>query len=232
MADPAIPTLPFLIAKTTNMNRYRFLDLPVELRNIIYSYSIQWPNFSEIFNEFSKWKSYKARCDEEKRTPLSARPSFEEMRTPTILLLNRKITAEALVVLYGRPFVLTSPSPHPIPFSNPVYITEFISEATLRNVRTVALNINLNYTRTNSFGDANGWTRTVTTLFEVWKEKNSLIKVEVHAQYVEPSRALGWTFAEVAHHRSVVELMSQLREFGRNVPVTIEGNFPTPEVKV
>jgi hypothetical protein len=116
--DPAIPT-----TKST----CRFLELPLELRNAIYSYWIQWPNLSETFRSFANWRSYKARCAEEKRTTLSARPDFEEMTTPKVLLLSRKITAEALAILYQQPLILTLPSPHPMPFPNLVYITEFIS---------------------------------------------------------------------------------------------------------
>lgn len=199
--DPAIPT-----AGST----CHFLELPLELRNPIYSYSIQWPDVSKTFEHFANWRSYKARCKEEKCTTLSAKPDFEEMRTPTILLLNRKTTAEALEILYQQPLMLTLPSPHPMPFPNPVYITEFISEPTLQNVKTVTLDMNLNFNRLNCYGDANGWTRTVKALLEIWRKKNNLRWVEVRGQYIELSKALGWTFAEAAHHKNVVELMSQV----------------------
>lgn len=190
-------------------NTCRLLSLPLEIRNYVYGYALGWPDLSRTFANFTQWKSYDARCDEEKR-PHLAIPGVDEMWTPTVLLLNRQITAEALAELYRQALVLTSPFPHSMVFPSPTSITEFISEASLQQVRMIELDMDLNYDSLHRNEDANEWSLTVASLLDIWYKNNHLEKVEVRRHYVEGSKALGWTFSEAAHHRSVIGLMAEV----------------------
>ena len=110
---------------------FNFLSLPAELRNEIYSYAMDWSDASKLQEEASL----------EKRTveALEASTGFASKKsTPTGLLINRQIYAEAIVVLH-RKFLVLKASPLKI------NITNFITEATLRTVRNLEILIDETY---------------------------------------------------------------------------------------
>jgi hypothetical protein len=179
------------------------LALPPELREEIYKYSIKWPNLSQSFNDLQRGFLERERCEGGKRTLLST--SHLKMETPAMLLVNRQITAEGLVFLRKQPFLLTSPC------SNGYHISDFLSRSTLQSLRVVSLTMDLEFCKSDAPRDANGWLTTIETLIDIWRERNSLEKLEVRSKYHEPSRALGWTFLQAGHHQAVVLLLSKVR---------------------
>lgn len=106
--------------------------------------------------------------------------------TPTVLLLNRQITAEALPVLRAKTLVLDTPPPCTPSLARPMDITEFIGETTLQHVRRVLLRMDLTM-------EAHWWAKTVETLLDVWCVKNSLVQVTVDITnaYEEDRNAIG-----------------------------------------
>ena len=154
------------------------LTLPLEIRNVIYSYAISWPDLSTIFqktqvdylNAFEAFTITKApKCT-------IGRDRSTKLVTPTILLLNRQITSEALVVLQKKILTIPSPPPSPIQLAKPTDITEFIGEAVLQNVRLVTLRLN--------FKDhaPRDWMKTVENLLDVWCQGNNLQSLHIRVE--------------------------------------------------
>jgi len=101
---------------------FPFLSLPAELRNAVYEYAADYndiiPAFNRLLAKFipnvasppgfigphkSIVRDELARFQHElsRREPLRS--------TPTIFLLNRQITAEAIYAIYRRPLIINSP---------------------------------------------------------------------------------------------------------------------------
>ena len=113
---------------------FSFLSLPAELRNEIYSYAVDWSDASKLQEK----ESLEKRTAEE-WAALEASTNFASRRsTPTSLLINRQIYAEAIVMLH-RKFLVLKASPLKI------NITNFITEATLRTVRNLEILIDETY---------------------------------------------------------------------------------------
>ncbi len=189
------------------------LDLPAEIRNEIYDYAIDWPDFEAVFERIQLENGAALVGLPRKDFPLCtmAVPEFTSMRTPGLLLVNRKITSEVLPVLYGKPWVLSSPPPYIPQLAKPMEITEFISEVVLQKIRLVTLQVDgLSDRPTMMSGRARCWMKTIELLQDIWSVKQCLEKVDVSIEYVEPDRGRGWTFNDDWHHRNVVRLLSRV----------------------
>lgn len=109
-----------------------FFSLSRELRNVIYDHAADW---SEVSTAISKslihW------------TPKSPSPaSNPTTSTPTILLLNRQITAEACKILYKKPLNLFLPVNQNITVDHLApNLLQFIRGATLKKVQHLSLRI-------------------------------------------------------------------------------------------
>ncbi|CZR63508.1 uncharacterized protein PAC_13405 [Phialocephala subalpina] len=195
------------------------LSLPPEIRNEIYEYTIDWPNFTDLFSRIHEYQKFLQGQESSEWAPLCriARPHVASLTTPSILLLNAQISSETLNNLYRKPLILDSPPPHVPQLTKRMDITQFVSKATLQHLRFVSLKMDLSYKRNLMSGAA--WLRTVEMLLEVWCEQSSLEWVEVQADYSPPPKSLGWSFGEVAHHRNVLMMLSMLKDFGKLVPV-------------
>ncbi|KAJ5973672.1 hypothetical protein N7481_010882 [Penicillium waksmanii] len=109
-----------------------FLDLPPEIRLIIYTYSL---NPNEYVCGYRQIELLAAAEMDRARGPVCAYPRpYIERHTPTILLINRQITAEALEVLYKIPLNLYETPPTYFVMRN-MDITEFISEHLLQKIQ-------------------------------------------------------------------------------------------------
>lgn len=181
------------------------LALSSELRNIIYDYALSWPDLSVAFQEIEGSLSPRQSVS----GPLCSIPkprfsTFGELRTPTILLLNRQITSEALEILREKPLILTRPPPYVLQLAKPMDITEFIPEATLQKLRKVVLEMNFDT------GDAQYWLKMVELLLDVWCEETELESMVVRARYVPPSTPR--TFLYISNHRHVMGLLSRVSD--------------------
>lgn len=187
-----------------------FLALPLELRNSIYEYVLDWPDLCHSYRR-TQFDEILYEPEISKASPLCVVPIplVGEMRTPSLLLVNHQVTSEALVILHRKPLVLSETPPHVPQLAKPMDITEFISETTLQLVPRVVLQMDLSYN--GGLPDrARAWLKTVETLLDVWCIENSLELLEVRGRYAPPSRALGWTFGQAAHHRNVMGLLSRV----------------------
>ena len=186
-----------------------FLALPLELRNEIYKYALDWPRFESFKRTQLEDVSYRKAISASAPLCMVPIPLVDKMTTPSILLVSRQVTSEALAILYKRPLVLSQTPPYLPQLAKPMDITDFISETTLQLVGRVVFKMDLNYTHDHQ-DISRAWLKTVETLLDIWCVRNNLEGVEVRGRYVPPSRALKWTFGKVCHHRNVMSLLSRV----------------------
>jgi hypothetical protein len=99
------------------------------------------------------------------------------MRTPSLLLLNRQITSEALEVLYRKPLILDTTPPCIPQLGQPMGIPEIISETTLQNLRIVVLRMDLDQRQSARY-----WFKIIEMLLDIWFVKNNLEEVQARIQ--------------------------------------------------
>ncbi|OAX78926.1 hypothetical protein ACJ72_06762 [Emergomyces africanus] len=181
-------TTTYICKKDTKHRRpVSFLDLPPEIRHEIYALALSWPNlrvpFTRLRHEcelveaawFRPSPSFSmglgSSCNHSCALPLPYIPE-SEYTTPTIFLLNRQITYEALPVLHAQELVIDEPPPYSMALGRPVDITMFISEGALQRARRVVLKIDV-------ANLASRWARTVDTLLDVWQVDNCLEELRI-----------------------------------------------------
>lgn len=108
-----------------------FMDLPGELRNQIYAHCADWSDISaHIARTASTWRNK------------SLDPCYPARSTPSILLLNKKIHAEASPILRAKPLNLVLPAEYAVKNSNhTLNALKFITPATLARVQHLVLRI-------------------------------------------------------------------------------------------
>ncbi|KAJ5545955.1 hypothetical protein N7494_003540 [Penicillium frequentans] len=168
-----------------------FLDLPPEIRLMIYDYSLNPNEYVKSYRKIVKTVALAATGP-----PLSQNPRLYVTRyTPPVLLLNKKIMAEALPVLYRKPLDLYG-TPSTYFTMRQMDISEFISEHLLQQIQYSALRL---YFPNKTF---------VLALLDIWGAGNQLIRLDVYL----PEQA-----ARNNRHWDIVE--SRLRTFSTMVPV-------------
>ncbi|KAL4961610.1 uncharacterized protein BDV14DRAFT_203645 [Aspergillus stella-maris] len=119
-----------------------FLSLPPEVRLQIYALLLDPNTYNASYNTMRRLtdEAYKD-ANTIDLTPSALLPRFHITRsTPSILLLNKQITSEALPVLYGTPLALIGP-PSTYFVLRQMDIAEFICETLLQRMRVVVLKL-------------------------------------------------------------------------------------------
>lgn len=152
----------------SNENGHSFLTFPPEVRNLIYQYAVEYPTCRELFDSYYKQK--------EGRTRHTDRYMSIKLHTPTILLLCKQVTREALTILRSQPFVIDKIPPWIPGCRQPLPITEFISAPTLRNILYFEFKV--------TFGDGTGgsgyiWRRVLRYVLDAWSQGNSVTHLRV-----------------------------------------------------
>lgn len=167
-----------------------FLELPREIRDMIYDYALDWPNLEAIFSRVSTLRN---RANERWRTNKLDKTEYggrigQYMRkitkliqptliTPSVLLLNRQISDEARIRLYRKTLVLpgqVSIEQHYDKLKGPA-ILHFMSKAALQNVQRVELRINF---KPGPIGMLEASTMH-SMLSPIWVERNSVQELRV-----------------------------------------------------
>ncbi|KAH8795097.1 hypothetical protein F5882DRAFT_480553 [Hyaloscypha sp. PMI_1271] len=194
-----------------------FLLLPPEVRDCIYDAALSWPVISDLAKTDPLEPDSTVHGHWEQPLCTVPRPRYGPMSTPSLLLLNRQITPEALEVLYRKPLILDTTPPYIPQLGQPMGIPEIISETTLQNLRFVVPRMDLDQRQSARY-----WFKIIEMLLDIWFVKNNLEEVQARIQcpphqgdtrrdrYAEEIRA-------EYYHR----LLSKLRGFGEQVPVII-----------
>jgi len=104
-----------------------------------------------------------------------------ELSTPSILLLNRHITAEALGVLHARPLVFLVYDPlRVVGFGILLHLEYFISRKTLQTVTAAQIQ--------SPCGSFHAVCILVTNLYSIWSQKNALTRLPICLPEVFPTR--------------------------------------------
>lgn len=100
----------------TTTYTFPFLHLPPELRLLIYHHALSYPPSHTLYRRFRI-------------------SSTITLTTPTLLLLCRQITHEALPVLHSTPFVLDALPPFVLDRPRPLSLLDFLPPRTLQAMR-------------------------------------------------------------------------------------------------
>ncbi|CRL26172.1 unnamed protein product [Penicillium camemberti] len=162
------------------------LDLPSEIRLIIYTHLLNPNEYVKSYRKLrDQWSSVAG-------GPLCTLPRpYVKRYTPCILLLNKKITTEALHYLYRIPLNLYG-TPSTYFVMRQMDITEFISEHYLQKIRVGILRLN----------HANK--HFVLSLLDIWGAENRLERLDVYrpktqldSQHWKVVESRLWTFSSV-----------------------------------
>lgn len=168
------------------------LNLPREIRDLIFSYCAVYPALSVLLSDHLERARQSFRThfgpeiQEAQLEELLPWSSFEQpeplpMQTPGIFLVSRQLSAEALAILHSNTLLLDVP----VPVNNSrnirtVFVTDFIGEGTLQSARRCFLELNFTTTAKGS-----GWYRMTNHLVDIWAVRNSLrsltVNTEAHA---------------------------------------------------
>lgn len=109
-----------------------FLDLPAEIRKMIYAYSADASDVTARLDRFMRrWL--------DRTTPM---PAYPARSTPTVLLLNKQITSEALPVIRSTPLHIIFPGSYDLPNQPQVpHITGFITPTSLQQIEHLSLHL-------------------------------------------------------------------------------------------
>ncbi|KAI0484680.1 hypothetical protein GGR56DRAFT_36262 [Xylariaceae sp. FL0804] len=151
-------------------------SFPPEIRVLIYQYAVDYPDCRDLYDSYYRQKASES-SEERRRRRANSVPFRVRLQTPTILLLCKKITREALDVLRLRPLVIDRIPPWIMGASFPLALTDFISERTLQSIRFVEIK--------PSFGDNPShptgmiWLVLIQNLLDAWSKMNSVVRLRV-----------------------------------------------------
>ncbi|CEJ54296.1 hypothetical protein PMG11_00615 [Penicillium brasilianum] len=170
-----------------------FLELPGEIRLIIYAYLLH-PN--DYLSGYRQIETMITAHTDRSRGPSCADPRYYvERYTPSILLLNKQITSEALDVLHRIPLNLEG-TPGTYLAMRQMDITEFISEELLQNIHYAILRLDFAHKHF------------VLPLLDIWGQRNNLKRLDVYRPRTTPIPRDHWKVVK-----------SRIRTFSTTVPV-------------
>lgn len=200
---PGKPDLPYRISPNDgNKNAfapyYSFLNLPAEIRSIIYDLVLGYPDCSQLYSVYyGQIRSQDHRNDSQEDSLLQRRPVFDgKFHTPSILLLCRRITEECLPILKSHTFIINRLPPFR---SSKMWTQEegggtqmrlgqFVGRATFQNLQHLDLRISI---CEGPIGSAWLWKRVVDELHEILSGRNRLVTMRlllrVCAEWMHPA---------------------------------------------
>ncbi|ROW05244.1 hypothetical protein VSDG_00434 [Cytospora chrysosperma] len=187
---------------------FGFFDFPAEIRNIIYDHILRWPDCVDLYRSF--YRQIPAYPTNEE--PHSSQYRYQRsLRTPTILLLCRRITVESLPILKSRWLVIDRLPPF-VP-GGLMKITDFIGRRTLQSLNHIDLRIGLGE---GPLGSGWIWTRLLDEVLAVLKERNSLVKLRLLVRMCDDQMVSRWE-QEWRYSREIKKKMRMFEMANPNV---------------
>ena len=184
-------------AGAAHRRSHSFLAFPSEVRNIIYHFAIDYPTCRSMFDSYYRYNK-----------PDTAGDFCEVMfhyYTPTVLLLCKQVTREALTVLRSRPFVIDRIPPWVLGQSLPLPITYFVTPPTLRSIRFLEIKITLGE---GTHGSGQVWRRVLDDVFAVWRDGNSVARLRVMFKLCNLEFEDMWHYWELTEYEQLVKFVS------------------------
>ncbi|KAI0014905.1 hypothetical protein F4780DRAFT_133978 [Xylariomycetidae sp. FL0641] len=174
---------------------------PAEIRNIIYQFALEYPTCQELYDSYyrqlDKAKSLVQPC-----LRGSIASSFKAAhRTPTVLLLCKQITREALTILRLRTFVVDRIPPWIMGNPRPLPLTELIGARTLQNLRSVEVRLTLGENIRAPSGDI--WYQVLKDILDAWSKRNTLVRMRVMIKVANVFQSSIWDH-ELPKYRKLI----------------------------
>lgn len=150
-------------------------SFPAEIRNAIYDHVVDYPTCRSLFDAY--YHQADRYPTQQHNGNVSSFDFTNTFHTPTIFLLCKQITKEALTFLRLRPFVFDRLPPWIMGCDTPLHLHQFISKPTLQNIRFFVMKISLG--DCESFSSASVWHNALEEVLAIWAEKNSLVRLKI-----------------------------------------------------
>ncbi|KAI5868418.1 hypothetical protein GGS23DRAFT_545370 [Durotheca rogersii] len=202
------PTLHSELPPNPSRPCHSFLaSFPPEIRNAIYHYAVGYPTCRSLYdNYYDQEEKATAKAESRPRSHANVgRHAKVPLSTPTILLLCKQITREALGILHLQPFVIDRIPPWIMGNAAPLSLTDFISKPTLQNLRFVQVKISLG--ENTDFRSGKIWIKLLSDVLEAWSEHNCLVRLKIMFKLSNVTRPNIW-FYELEDYEEIVERFS------------------------
>ncbi|KAI0132220.1 hypothetical protein BJ170DRAFT_236080 [Xylariales sp. AK1849] len=171
--------------------RFSFLQFPAEIRNMIYRYAAVYPTSRQLFDSYYVQTNW-ATEDELKGilplNPILISNGNIQLHTPTIYLLCKQITKEALGVLRNRVFVVDHIPAWIMGHQFPLPIACFIPKQTLQSIRFLELRISLG----EGSGSGRVWHKLIDDLLRCLTN-HSLVRFKVLFKFKNMDNSYVWS---------------------------------------
>ncbi|KAG8167034.1 hypothetical protein KVR01_002723 [Diaporthe batatas] len=146
---------------------FSFFDFPPEIRNMIYHISLQRPTCEDMYRCYYKQNA---------ALPKNEKWARPHLKTPTVLLLCKRITDESMPILRARWFIIDRlpPCAPPLPDGGGGFmrLANFIGRETLQRLEYIDLRVGLGE---GPLGSGWIWNRMLDELLAILNEKNALV---------------------------------------------------------
>ncbi|KAI8633423.1 hypothetical protein F5Y19DRAFT_300307 [Xylariaceae sp. FL1651] len=197
-------TTPVSCSSPITPHYFSFLgSFPAEIRNAIYHYAIDYPTCRELFDAYYNQADS---CRTHNHNHNHKSNAFAiNFYTPTILLLCKQITWEALTVFRLRPFVIDRIPPWIMGNPAPLLLTDLISKGTLQNLRFAEIRLSLGDSVEIESGTV--WLWVLENVLKAWSEKNSLIRLKVMIKVHNINRSRIWDY-ELPNYEEIIKTVN------------------------
>lgn len=193
-----------LSAISLNPTRQRpgisFLDFPLEIRTIVYQACVDYPTCRSMFDAYY---THKGEPKTSSKRPAAIKAAIH-LHTPTIFLLCKLISREALDVLRTRPLVIDKIPPWVFGHNLPLPLNYFISTRTLQKVRYIDLRVALGE---GSHGSGHVWIEILADLLRALAPHNSVIQLRVMTKLSHVDHLVVWN-RELQLYETMVQMVS------------------------
>ncbi|KAK8079964.1 hypothetical protein PG997_007782 [Apiospora hydei] len=209
LQDTAPSASPACQEKKRNNNNNSFMKLPLEIRNMIYQYCVFYPPVKELYHAY---------YSQQRPRGNGKRTSGVQRSTPTIYLLCKQITREALYILRRRVFVIDRIPPWLMGHPNPLAICNFIHRDTLQNVRYLELRVAFGE---GDYGSGDVWLSLVIDILSALAPRNSIIELKVFIKIHRVDIRHVWT-RELVYYELLLQQLKDWEHKHGNRPCTVQ----------
>ncbi|KAI0402087.1 hypothetical protein F4802DRAFT_608975 [Xylaria palmicola] len=182
-------------------HKFSFLgSFPPEIRNAIYQYVVHYPTCRELFDAYyGQADRLRSRNDNDVSSDFEVR-----LYTPTVLLLCKQITREALTLLRPCPFVIDRIPPWIMGRTRPLPLTHLIGKGTLQNIHFAEIRLSLGDGEMYLSGQV--WLQVLKDILRVWSGKNSLVRLKIMIKVNNILKDRRWV-SEINNYAKIINMI-------------------------